>query len=79
MRKVPAAGLTPTSPANDAKNMYQWRGREWKSKRGENILMTEAGTVETPVFARIAKLPAERRLTAAGPRAATAALKLAAA
>ena len=37
----------------------------------EDILMTDLGTVETPLLARIAKLAAVRRLTAAGPRAAT--------
>jgi hypothetical protein len=36
-----------------------------------DILITEGGTVETPLFERIAKLAAVRRLTAAGPRATT--------
>jgi hypothetical protein len=36
-----------------------------------DILITEGGTVETPLSERIAKLAAVRRLTAAGPNRAT--------
>jgi hypothetical protein len=46
-------------------------------ERDGDLLMADEGTVDTPDSARIAKLPAVRKLTAAGPRRAGAGAALA--
>ena len=49
--------MVPPSEKRNIKNFVQ------------NLLIEEGGTVDTPVSARMAKLPAVRRFTAAGPMA----------
>lgn len=64
VRAVAAIGLTPTFPA-----AAYVRDRIRIKYRGFDLLMSEDGTVDTPAFARMVKLPAVARLIAAGPAA----------
>jgi hypothetical protein len=65
VRPPAATGLAPMGPSGgNSETRCQGINKQ-------DILMTDGGTVETPLLARIAKLPAVRRLTGAGPKATT--------
>ena len=66
VRAVPAAGLSPMSPASNENE------KDFYETKDKGALIAEEGTVETPDLASIAKLPELRKFTAAGPRAAAA-------